>query len=82
METTTTTRPCARCRKNEASHETGLCFQCWQAARHEGFTNSVQKEMLTEAPIVNEKSADNGEHSHYELIDVSTGNVLWSEGKE
>lgn len=30
-------------------------------------------------PIVIEKFADNGEHSHWELIDPDTGTVLWSE---
>ena len=28
-------------------------------------------------PILNEKFADNGEHSHWELIDANTGEVLW-----
>lgn len=30
-------------------------------------------------PKVVERFADNGEHSHYELVDVETGNVLWRE---
>ena len=30
-------------------------------------------------PKVIEKFADNGEHSHWELIDSDTGTVLWSE---
>lgn len=30
-------------------------------------------------PIVIEKFADNGEHSHWELIDPDTGIMLWSE---
>lgn len=30
-------------------------------------------------PILNEKFADNGEHSHWELIDANTGEVLWEE---
>lgn len=29
-----------------------------------------------------ERFADNGEHSHYELIDVDSGCVLWSEDTE
>ena len=28
-------------------------------------------------PTIIERFADNGEHSHWELIDTSTGNVLW-----
>jgi hypothetical protein len=28
-------------------------------------------------PILNEKFSDNGEHSHWELIDANTGEVLW-----
>ena len=31
-------------------------------------------------PKVVERFADNGEHSHYELVDAETGNVLWREG--
>lgn len=30
-------------------------------------------------PQLIEKFADNGEHSHWELINSETGNVLWSE---
>jgi hypothetical protein len=30
-------------------------------------------------PIVIEKFADNGEHSHWQLIDSDTGDILWSE---
>lgn len=32
-------------------------------------------------PIITEKFADNGEHSHWELINANTGDVLWSEEK-
>lgn len=32
-------------------------------------------------PIVIEKFADNGEHSHWELINPNTGEVLWIEEK-
>ncbi len=32
-----------------------------------------------EKPIIVPAYADNGEHSHWELIDVETGEVLWSE---
>jgi len=32
-----------------------------------------------EKPLVNEVFADNGEHSHWNLIDVKTGANLWSE---
>lgn len=32
-------------------------------------------------PIITEKFADNGEHSHWELINPNTGDVLWSEEK-
>lgn len=31
-----------------------------------------------EKPLVIERFADNGEHSHWELID-SDGNILWTE---
>jgi hypothetical protein len=34
---------------------------------------------LKSKPIVNEVFADNGEHSHYELLDADTGEVLWTE---
>jgi hypothetical protein len=32
-----------------------------------------------EKPIVNEVFCDNGEHSHWNLIDPETGKNLWSE---
>ena len=38
--------------------------------------------MLTEKPKVQEKFADNGEHSHFELFDTFTGVTLWSESEE
>lgn len=31
-----------------------------------------------EKPIVNEVFTDNGDISHYELIEITTGNILWS----
>ncbi len=34
---------------------------------------------LKTKPVVVECFADNGEHSHYELINADTGKVLWSE---
>lgn len=33
-------------------------------------------------PIIVERFADNGEHSHYDLIEVETGELLWSEEPE
>jgi len=33
-------------------------------------------------PKVEERFADNGEHSHYVLVDVETGELLWSESPE
>lgn len=33
-------------------------------------------------PIVNEVFTDNGEHSHWNLIDAETGENLWSESSE
>jgi len=30
-------------------------------------------------PIIVSESADNGEHSHFKLVDVETGDTLWSE---
>jgi hypothetical protein len=30
-------------------------------------------------PVLNEAFADNGEHSHWELIDGNNGKILWSE---
>jgi hypothetical protein len=35
-----------------------------------------------EKPVVNEVFTDNGEHSHWNLIDVETGENLWSEFPE
>ena len=32
------------------------------------------------APVVVERFADNGEHSHWDLIDSGDGKTLWSEG--
>ncbi len=32
-------------------------------------------------PVVVECYADNGEHSHFKLIDVETGNCLWEESE-
>ena len=32
-------------------------------------------------PVVVECSADNGEHSHFKLIDVETGACLWEESE-
>ena len=36
----------------------------------------------TDKPIVSEAFADNGEHSHWRLIDPETGKLLWSEFPE
>lgn len=36
-------------------------------------------ESLKAKPLVREVFADNGEHSHYELLDAETGKVLWTE---
>lgn len=36
--------------------------------------------MKTE-PTICEKFADNGEHSHWELINTDTGETLWKEGQ-
>ena len=33
-------------------------------------------------PIIVERFADNGSHSHYALIDRDTGELLWSEAVE
>ena len=33
-------------------------------------------------PTLIERFADNGEHSHYELIETETGELLWSEDSE
>jgi hypothetical protein len=30
-------------------------------------------------PIIISKKTDNGEHSHFELLDTENGNILWSE---
>lgn len=35
-----------------------------------------------EKPIINEVFTDNGEHSHWELIDIDDGKLLWSEDIE
>jgi hypothetical protein len=35
-----------------------------------------------EKPIIVERFADNGEHSHYDLIEAETGELLWSEEAE
>jgi len=35
-----------------------------------------------EKPVVNEVFTDNGEHSHWNLIDAETGENLWSEFPE
>jgi hypothetical protein len=36
-------------------------------------------ESLKVKPLVREVFVDNGEHSHYELLDAETGKVLWTE---
>lgn len=36
-------------------------------------------ESLKAKPLVREVFVDNGEHSHYELLDAETGKVLWTE---
>ena len=33
-------------------------------------------------PTIVERFADNGDHSHYALIDTETGELLWSEAPE
>ena len=33
-------------------------------------------------PTIVERFADNGEHSHYSLIETETGKLLWSEAPE
>lgn len=35
-----------------------------------------------EKPTIVERFADNGEHSHYALIETETGELLWSEAPE
>ena len=37
------------------------------------------KPQRTDKPVVSEAFADNGEHSHWRLIDRETGKLLWSE---
>jgi len=37
------------------------------------------KPQRTDKPVVSEAFADNGEHSHWRLIDPETGKLLWSE---
>lgn len=39
-------------------------------------------ESLKMKPLVNEVFADNGEHSHYELLDAETGKILWTEKED
>jgi hypothetical protein len=38
--------------------------------------------MLTSKPTIVERYADNGEHSHYDLINSDTGETLWSEPED
>lgn len=33
-------------------------------------------------PIIVERFSDNGEHSHWALIDSKTGELIWSEAPE
>lgn len=33
-------------------------------------------------PVLSEAFADNGEHSHWRLIDANTGDLLWTEAPE
>lgn len=33
-------------------------------------------------PVIVEKFADNGEHSHWSLVDCETGELLWSQAPE
>ena len=40
------------------------------------------KPQRTDKPVVSEAFADNGEHSHWRLIDRETGKLLWSEFPE
>ena len=40
---------------------------------------SEENEPLKSEPKVIERFTDNGEHSHWELIDVETGKILWDE---
>ena len=42
---------------------------------------SDSKNNMKEPKII-EKFADNGEHSHYELMDIDTGKILWSEDED
>lgn len=37
---------------------------------------------VTSKPVVNEVFADNGEHSHWELIDSTNGKILWTEAED
>lgn len=34
-----------------------------------------------EKPLVVERFADNGGHSHWDLVNVEDGNTLWTEGE-
>lgn len=41
-----------------------------------------KKLKIMNKPIINEVFADNGEHSHWELIDSSNGDILWQEPED
>lgn len=51
-------------------------LSCW-----ENFIMEDNKENINDKPIIVEKFADNGAHSHWELIN-DDGIILWSGGKE
>jgi hypothetical protein len=44
--------------------------------------SSTSRYEQPEKPILNEVFSDNGEHSHWNLIDPTTGENLWSEDAE
>ena len=42
----------------------------------------TDKEIKMEKPFLEDHKADNGEHSHWNLIDSETGELLWTEDPE
>lgn len=63
------------------TEDIGICPDCGEHCEYvegeEPIPTIPQQD--EEKPVINEVFADNGEHSHWELIDPVNGKILWSQ---
>lgn len=74
--------------EGEGEKEQYMCRECdeWAAIDYNSLCEDCEDKRILEAakiitskPVLTEAFADNGEHSHWRLIDPDTGDLLWTE---